>query len=406
MDYPLFRLAWRNLWRNGRRTLITCSVIGFGLAAMVFVTGWARGINRHLVNSVTRSGLGMAQISAPGYLATGDSETYIPDYRTHLARAGSLPGVIGASPRVEGEGLLAVGGRSSYLRLVGIIPEAEARVTDWRERLVEGEFLTAPSTVLLGQGLAKTLEVELGTKLVLTVADIKSGELKYRLVRVGGLISSENQQLDKHTALMNLTELAGDMGLGPGAHKIALKLDVEPRDTPAMEAILQKLRVEGVEVHRWQEISPLLARMTDLQNFFMTIVLGVVFFLVSFGIVNTMSMALLERVREFGIMRALGETPGRLSALIFAEAWWLGVVGCSGGLTLGLTVILWFSKRGINLGGMEVMDVALKTPIYTVFVWPLILAMTGAFLILTPLASLLVAYRASRIDVASALRSE
>ena len=399
-------MAWRNLWRNTRRTVVTCLAIGLGLAAMVFVTGWARGINSHIINAATRSGMGMAQIHAQGYLATGDVEIFMRDYRPVLEAAQKRAGIKAASPRVLGEGLLSIGGRSSYLRLTGILPELEGKVTDWPERMAEGAFLKGPGTIVLGQGLARNLEVEVGSKLVLTVADIFTGEMKYRLVRVAGVISSENPQMDKRSAIMNLGELAEDMGLSQGAHEIALLLDADPRDRGALVDILAGLHAPGLEVSEWQAISPLLARMSDIQAFFMSIVLGVVFFLISFGIVNTMSMALLERFREFGIMRALGTSPGRLSALIIAEAAWLGVVGCSGGLAIGLSLVYYLSVHGIFLGGVEVMNMAFKTPIYPVFHWPSIALVTLAFLVLTPIASLAVAFRAARVNPIEALRSE
>lgn len=406
MRYPTAKIAWRNLWRNKRRTLVTSSAIALGLAAMVFVTGWAKGVNRHIVNSATLSGLGIAQIHADGYRQTGDVERYMPDYAKVVARAEAASGVTGVSPRVVGEGLLAVGGRSSYLRLTGIIPERERKVTDWADKIVRGQFLGGPGTAVIGEGLAKNLEVDVGSKLVLTVADIKTGELKYRLVRVAGIISSENTAMDKRSAVVNLNELAQDMGIPGGAHEIALSLVGDPRDRSALVKMLAPIKAPGIEVSEWQVLVPVLVRMGEIQNFFMSVALGVIFFLISFGIVNTMSMSLLERLREFGIMRALGTSPMRLSSLILAEAAWLGSVGVGFGLVIGLSVLFYFSRHGILLAGMEAMDVSLKNPIYPIFNWIYISLVTTAFLVLTPCAALLVAYRASRIKPSEALRSE
>lgn len=398
--------AFRNLWRNPRRTVITASALSLGLAALVFITGWAKGINLHMVTSATRSGIGHGQIHHTGYRVTGDPEIYMADYRSTLAAAEKAHGVAGASPRVLGEGLLAMGGRSSSVRLIGVDPERERRVSNWAEKLAAGSFLGASSTVVIGRSLAGNLEVEVGSKLVLTVADIKSGELNYRLVTVAGIVSSENPLIEKMGAIVNLPELAADMGIGGGAHEIALFLDADPRDRASLVKILEPLKKEGLEVEEWQTVAPVIARIGEVQNFFLKIVVGIVFFLVSFGVVNTMSMALIERFREFGILRALGTSPLGLAGLMVMEAAWLGLVGCTAGLGLGLAVLAYYASAGIPLPGVQFMDVAIKTPVYPVLYWPWIAMVYVSFLVLTPVSSLLVAARAARIDPVKALRSE
>lgn len=401
----LLLLAWRNLWRNPRRTLITGSAVALGLAAMIFVTGWAKGLNLHVISTITRSGLGDVQLHARGYSSSREPSIFLKDYKALLARAEKTEGVLAASPRVLGEGLASIGGRSANIRLYGIIPEKEDKVTDWGRRFVAGTYLGKPQTVVIGTGLAKTLEVEIGSKVVLTVADVTSGELRYRLLTVAGIAASNNPLIEKGAALLNMEELGQDLGV-EGAHEIALAVSPAAGERANLERIAESLGTPEVEAAPWHVISPLSARMGEIQALFMGITLGVIFFLLGFGIVNTMSMSLIERFHEFGVLKALGTSPGRLFALLTVEAACLGAVGSLGGLSLGMALLSYFSFTGINLGGMEAMGISFKTPVHPMIYPPYIMAVTLAFLVLTPAASVLVSFKAARVDPATALRSE
>lgn len=406
MLFPVFRMAWLNLWRNTRRTVITVSAVGFGVAVMVFASGYAVGMKKHLIETIIRSGSGEGQISARGYTATQDPETFIPDASSLLNRLDLDPAVKGASPRVKGEGLLAMGDRSAHVTLIGVEPGREGKVTGWTKQLTEGVFLGSPRTVVIGKGLMKTLEVETGSRLVLTVADIRTGELKYRLLTVSGTVSTGNPGLDRHAGFVNRAELAEDLGVGQGVHEIALSLAADPEDRRALAAVLATYAGPGIEAAEWQVLSPVVAHISDVMVYYNAIMLGVIFFLIAFGIVNTMSMSLIERFREFGILRALGTPPGDLARLILAEAWWMGLIGSAGGLALGLSAIAFFAWQGLSFEGVEALGVSFSTPLYPVFYWPEIIFDALGFLVLTPLAAVTVALRAAMVDPVRALRSE
>lgn len=399
-------MAWRNLWRNPRRTLITGSGVGLGLAFMVFMTGYSEGMSRYMVGTVTRSLLGEAQLHAEGYRATREPERVLPDGETLAARALGLPDVRGAAPRLYGDGLLAIGDRAEGVVALGIDPRREAEVTDWHRRLTSGVFLAEGESVLLGRDLARALEAETGSKLVLTLADARTGDLHYYLVTVAGILFTNNPLLDRRAAVLPLPLVRDGLGLPGGVHEIALALDVPPSDRAAIEAAIAPLAAPGVEVSPWQEIVPVIGNLLDMMDFYTAITLSIIFVLLAFGIVNTMSMALLERFREFGILRALGTEPRRLFALILGEAACLGAVGSALGLALGLAVHAVVARAGITFGGVEAMGVTFEAPLYPVLN-PLRLAwVTAAFLALAPLTAAFVARRAARVDPARALRRE
>jgi ABC-type lipoprotein release transport system permease subunit len=380
MRFPTFRIAWRNLWRNKRRTLITGGGVGLGLAMMIFTVCWSEGLNRHMIEVVTRSMLGHAQLHATGYRQTREPQTTINDAGRLLALAEDVSGVERAAPRLYGEALLAIGDRSESVVSLGYDPRREAGVTNWSRKVTSGAMPSAPGELALGKALAQKLEVEVGSRVVVTSSDVFTGELNYRLAK-------------------------------GGVHEIALALTPDPTDQAALGAgvnrVLVKIGQRELEGAPWQELAPMIAGMVDLQGIYMAISLGLIFFLISFGIVNTMSMSLFERFREFGIMRAVGAPPGNLAALIVAEAGWLGLVGSMMGLALGLGLTGWLVRTGIVFGSQtEAMGVGLGTPIHPAFEPVGIALSTAAFMLLTPLVSALVAWRAARIDPVRALRHE
>ncbi len=409
MGLLTLRMAWRNLWRNPRRTLITGIAIAVGLGAMVFLVGWSEGLSRHMIATVTRAGLGDAQIHAEGYRADREPTRTIPDGAHLLARAEMTPGVTGAAPRLYGDALVAIGDRSATVSAIGIDPDREETVTFWNRQVVAGRFLPGGGEtggVMVGRDLARTLEVESGSKLVLTLADVVTGDLHYYLVRVEGVLFTNNPLLDKRAILLPITQVRDGLGLPGGSHEIALKLDAAPTDRAAMDRILAPLKAPGIEVIPWQVAVPVIEQMSSLQGIYMAITLLIIYFLIAFGVVNTMSMSLMERFREFGILRALGTSPGKLALLILLEAACLGAVGSLLGLALGLGAHAWLAHTGISFGNMEVMGVGFSSPIRPVLKPLWIGAVTLTFLLLTPLVAAIVARRAAMVDPARALGHE
>ena len=371
--YPVtIMMAWRNLWRNTRRTLITSLAIALGLTAIILSVAWMDGLMNHLLKAMIGGSMGQAQIHAPGYRQTREEELTIPRADQVLKRVEAAPGLTGAAPRLYAQGLAAMGDRSAGVEVLGVDFAREARVTDWKKKIVAGSYpLSSPGSgsgdgkaVLIGKGLAGKLELEAGARLVLTVARADSGDLEGALAPVAGIINTGIPLLDDH-AVIGPLELVGKItGQAGKVHEIALRFDTPGRDRAELERLIAPLRTPDLDVQPWPVLAPMISGMMDLQAFYLALATAIIFGLAAFGIVNTMSMSLLERFKEFGVLRAIGTSPGRLLGLILAEAASLGAVGAAlgGGLGVGLTLI--FRETGIPLGGMEAMGVNIDSTIY------------------------------------------
>lgn len=402
----IIKMAWRNLWRNPKRTAITGSAIAIGLATMIFYLGWMGGMTLHLVHTMTSSQLGYAQIHADGYISSREPELTIKKPADILERLKSRKGVIGAAPRIYGDGLLAIGDRSTNVTCIGYEEAQEKLVSGWSENLTSGGLPAGEREILVGVDLAEKLEIEVGSKVVLTIADIYTGDLNYILVKIAGILATNNPVIDKQAALMGLSPLQKALGIGDDIHEVALSLDVSPTDLEGIKWIIAPFNTAKTTAKPWQELVPVVANMVKLQSIYMGITLVIVFTLIAFGIVNTLSMSLLERMKEFGVLRALGTTPLRLAALVICEGAWLGVVGSSLGLFLGLIVHFILSKTGITMGNAEAMGVTFRSPIYPILDPTGIAVVTALFITLTPLVSLIVAKKAEKVDPIKALRHE
>ena len=184
------RMAWRNIWRQPRRTLMTAAAVALGLAGMIVWLGLIEGMNDHLLKAATEGWVGDGQIHAEGF-----RESHVD----------------AAAPRLFADALVAIGDRSSGVRAVGTDLAAEAQVTGWKERLSAGEWPTSDEHCLIGVKLAERLEVRPGDRLVLTLSVPDTGDLASRLLRVAGLLATQNSFIDGQTLILGLGPLRDAM---------------------------------------------------------------------------------------------------------------------------------------------------------------------------------------------------
>ncbi|HSG99702.1 MAG TPA: FtsX-like permease family protein, partial [candidate division Zixibacteria bacterium] len=335
----------RNIWRNPRRTLITMSAVTLNTAALIASYALIDGMMLGAVRNVTNVVVGEAQLHAPGYLSDRSLYKQVTQAGAALARADSLG--IGAAARMYGYGLMAHETKSAGALFWGVDPARERTAFDLATYLESGEFLSdsAAHGLVIGKKLARSLNVSLGDEVVVVV-QAADGSMGNDLYTITGIVRTVGEQVDRGAALMHIDDYRELFVYDGSPHEIAFNSrgSLTSRQIAAVMAPV----APGAEIETWQELLPILNDMLQLFDASMW-VFGMIFFLAAgLGVVNTMLMATFERIREFGVRKALGESPWRILTSVTVEALVLVTVAAALGIAVGGAGSWWLEVNGID----------------------------------------------------------
>ncbi len=343
----LFRMAWRNLWRNPRRTAVVLTAISVGIAGCVLSMAINLGVMRGMIDTAIRSGLGHLQVHADGWDANPELEVRLLDGGTAISHAlDDIPEVERWAPRLHAQGLIASARASVGVSIAGVDPEREAGVSVAADSIEEGEWLGQPKRLVLGYKLASRLDAGVGTKLVISAQDL-TGELTGQAYRVAGIIRASSRELDDGIVFMRLEDAQSLFGMGEAISEIA----IVTKDRERVAMIQQKLQAAlaaGPEVRTWEQLEPLLVYMIETFDSMAWIMYAAVFIAMAFGIANVLLMAVFERTREIGMMRAVGMSRVRVVGMVVLESTLVTAIGLGFGVGLGL-VGVWLLQDGIDI---------------------------------------------------------
>ena len=407
----IIRLAWRNIFRNGRRTFLAGLAIGIGLAAMMFTDALMLGMERNMIDAATGTFLGQAQIHESGFRESFDVERTIGQLPDVMAELEMSPHVAGFAPRTQTFAMITSPAEASAVVLYGIDPIAERAVSKIEEAVEHGAYLRAGdspegdgSELLIGARLAEILQAEIGDRLVITVSEAGSGELRQEMLRLGGIFRFGIRSLDDGITFVHLETGRRLLGLEREAHEIAITFDEVRQATDETATFWDQFNQLGNEALGWDALLPELKAVLDMSQISMFIVIIFLFIVVALSIMNTLFMSLHERVFEFGVLRALGTSPGRVAALIFMEACGLAIVAGVIGVALGLAVTAWFSAYGIDYVGIEYSGITFQELMYPIWRVRQVTIYPFAVLCFALVAAIYPAIYAARLRPAEALR--
>jgi putative ABC transport system permease protein len=351
----LAKLAWRNIWRNKRRSAITVTAIFFAAFLTIVLVGVSEGTWEHNVETSVSMFSGFLQIQREGYQDNPSLQAMYPfgeDLERILIED---PQVTGYAPRVYAEGLITYGGNSYGAAIFGVDPEFEPTVSRFHERIVAGDFISPsePDKIVIGERLMRNLGASTGDTVVVVAqgADGSMGNMKYR---IGGAVRFGAEEADMMTLLMHIEE-ARELVVAYGSvHVVAIALS----DVRDMTGVRERLQREvddtgsgSLVVLTWEEVMPDLKQAMEFDRVGDTIFLFILIVIVAFGILNTLMMSITERFREFGVLLAIGMPQGTLVRLIAIETAFLVLTGVIAANLAGYGVNYYFYHNPIPIGG-------------------------------------------------------
>lgn len=402
----LLKLAWRNIWRNPARSFVVIGAIIIGVWSVIFLMGVMQGmINSYVENAIKRE-TSHIQIHHPEYMKDKESKFYMDSAQQIVTSVEKIEGVKAATIRSQSNVMIASSHGTRGIRINGIIPNREEPLTGLKELLVEGSYLEQGKVnqILLSSRLAEKLKVKLRSKIILTFQTLE-GEIISGAFRIKGIFDTKNAMFDDNIAFVDLNSLNDLLGKENIGHEAMIYVDgVEQLDSTVLAL---KNAFPDLLVQNYREISPELGLFETQIGMAGRIYMVIFMLALIFGIINTMLMAVLERVRELGMLMAVGMNKIKIFGLIVLETILLGVVGAPIGIALGYLVTSYYSTRGINLvifskEGMEQFGM-------TNFIFPSVnpddyLFLAMSVFITALLASLYPAYKAIKLNPVEAIR--
>lgn len=399
-------MAWRNMWRNKIRSLIIMGSVAIGLAAGLFVLSLYKGILEDRVRVVIDTEVSHLQIHHKRFREDYDAKFVIenPGRLNAWLKKDSL--IKAFTSRTICQGMLATGTGSSGLQIVGIEPSEENIVSGLNARIIEGKGFGEEkrNQIVVGKKLADKMHLKLGTKVVLSFTD-KERNILSAAFRVAGIYRTDNAPRDERLVYVRQSDLNKLMSMEGEFHEIAIILKHD-RDIDEAKTSLQKI-LSSYQVETWKEISPETKLMIDTTDQYAHIFIIIIMFALSFGIINTMLMAVLERSREIGMLLAIGMNRMRVFYMILTETVFLTLTGTPFGILITWFVVRIYRQRGIDIssiGGMTMSEFGFSPIIYPAFPWEKMVSEMIIVIGAAMISSLIPAVKAIRLRPVEALQ--
>jgi putative ABC transport system permease protein len=349
----LTRIAWRNVWRNKVRSLILVSSIAMGIWAGIFTLAFSWGMSIQYVNMAINGQVSHIQLHHPEFKVDRKITYAIHEAPEMVYEIESIPGVMAACGRVISGCMVSSPTAGAGANVSGIDPDQEDHVTGMAANVIEGDYFPSNkrNQILIGQKLANKLKVKLNNKVVLTFQDV-DGNITSGAFRITGIYQTNNSTLDELNVYVRSAELSPLLGLESGElQEIAVLL----HEDTELRGVFDSLRTRYPEllVEDWKTLAPELRLVIDSFSLTMYLFISIILLALTFGIVNTMLMAVLERVHELGILMAIGMNKPSVFMMIMLETLYLAFIGGICGLLLAYGSIQLLGQTGIDLSAFS-----------------------------------------------------
>lgn len=344
----IIKVAWRNVWRNKGRSLVVIGSIVVGTWALLVANGFMNGFMVGYVNEVIEYDVSNVQIHHPEFNIDFEIEYSIPDGLDKANAISKWEGIDAVTTRSIVNGMIASPKKASGAQIRGINVANEAHVTHLDSIVAAGTYFEGikRNPLLLGEKLAKNLGVKVRSKVVLTFNDI-NGNITSAAFRIVGIVKSSSININEMYVFVRKTDLNKLLGIEDQIHEIAIVTAPRVDESGIVEKYNATYNNDLVET--WKEIAPELSFMQEMYGSTLYVLMGIILTALIFGIINTMLMAVLERIKELGMLMAIGMNKLRVFTMILLETLYLGIVAAPVGLLVGYLTISYFSEVGLNL---------------------------------------------------------
>ena len=406
MWWILIKLAWRNIFRNKRRTLIAATAIGIGLAALIFVDALMIGMSENMVRTATGSFLGDAQMHREGFREAQEVSLTIQALNEVTENLAKETVVEHFTQRTLTSGMITSPANVSAILLVGVHPPTEKFLSQIDDAITEGVYFEGDNNrdIVIGAELAEILEIGLGDRVVMTVAQAESGDLSQEMFRISGIYNFAGQEMNSGMAFVRIEKAQEMLAIGREVHEIAIKFTAIAYAQDPTLPFWETYSQHGNEVLSWTELMSQLTVILEMTKYSKYIMGVILFFVVIFGIINTLFMSLYERMFEFGVLRAVGTRPFGMARVILFEAGALAVVSIGLGMVLGFLVTALLNYTGIDYTGIEMVGVTIQEFIYPIMTVEQFIIYPVWLFIFTIIAGIYPARYAAKMSPAAAMR--
>ena len=397
--------AWRNLWRNGRRTWLTSSGIAFAVFLLVLSLSFQDGTFSVMVDNATRLLSGHVQFQHPDFKLDQKIDLTIENPQNLIQRIKEHPQVIEASARTQTYALVSVGERSFGAQVVGVQSQSELRWSGLPQLIRQGRYLQGRGEAVLGEGLARNLGLSQGDELVV-LGTAKGGGVAAIVLTVSGIFSSGQSFIDRGLVQIDIVDFREAWGMQDEAHTISVVME----DVNQGSALAAEFTVPGkVLGESWLDLAPELSQTIEMKRIGAGFFFGIVAMIVTFSVVNSFMMTVFERTPEFGMLKAIGMQPSQVLLGLQAEALWLSAFGCLLGIGISALIIFWLAYTGVPIPGDATEMLAqfnIPDRIYPQFstsaAWFSVLVM----MVSTQIAALISTWQITRLRAVDALRTQ
>ncbi len=405
-------MAWRNIWRNTRRTILTISAIAFASLLLVFMLSFQFGSYETMINTSVKIHTGHLQIQAAEYRKKRNIRYVVSDLNKIAAVLENIPQIASYTYRAQTFSLVSSAKRTYGAMVTGIDPEGEAGVSRLKSLIRQGAYLSGEDTnqALVGSLLARNLHVKIGDELTI-LGQGRDGSIAATVVTVKGIFNSGIDDFDRSSLQIPLKTFQEVYTMPGMAHEVVIVAD-SLSDVDRIKRTIQKdlsslSTDQRLVILDWDELMPGLR-----QSIEMDLISGLIFYIllvlvVAFSILNTFLMAIFERTKEFGVLMAIGTTPGRLTKVLLIESMTMAAIGIAGGIFIGSLLTIYFQLHGLDISGASELlsQFGITGRIYPKLSWISAISGPTAVLIITFLAALYPALKVRKMKPVAAMRA-